>query len=107
MKRRIVDYALPCPDCDGDGTVLVEVTGGRFNSHEQQWFPAERLETCDTCSGSGTVYASDMDWLDSNGRLDFRNAVDNYSRRITRHDVRRIYEQPRRAPSRPEQALPF
>lgn len=106
MKRKVIDYCLPCPDCD-DGTVLVEVTGGRWDPGLGGWLPDERLEACGTCSGSGEVYASEMDWLTESGRLDFRNAVDNYDRPLSRHHVRRIYEQPRRAPARPEQVLPF
>lgn len=108
MKRRVVDYALPCPEVDCEnGQVLVEVSGGRFDSRQGQWFPAEQVEVCKTCSGTGEVYASEMDWLTESGHLDFRNAIDNYAWSITRHDVRRIYEQPPVPRAASEEALPW
>jgi len=43
----------PCPVCGGDGTIPYDLTGGRFDTHMQQWYPSEGTMTCDTCGGSG------------------------------------------------------
>lgn len=49
-----------CRDCSGDGTVFVEVTGGRFNLREQQWYPHEVAEPCDRCHGTGRIWIEEL-----------------------------------------------
>lgn len=49
-----------CRDCYGEGHYLVEVPGGRFDSHMQQWYPHEELEPCSRCFGSGEIWEEEL-----------------------------------------------
>jgi hypothetical protein len=44
----------PCHACEGEGHVMVEVRGGRWNSYIGTWEPDERPEECIECDGRKT-----------------------------------------------------
>jgi RecJ-like exonuclease len=46
---------VSCPECFGDGCIITDVPGGRFNAAMEQWYPDEKTETCERCFGTGYV----------------------------------------------------
>ena len=44
-----------CPECFGEGYILVDVPGGRFDSAMEQWYPDEDTQMCDYCQGAGYI----------------------------------------------------
>ena len=42
-----------CPCCDGEGTIEVEVSGGRWDRSVGGFYPDEVTKTCPKCHGYG------------------------------------------------------
>ncbi len=44
---------VACPDCEGEGRLEYEVSGGHYDDHLGQWYPTWEMRTCVTCRGTG------------------------------------------------------
>jgi RecJ-like exonuclease len=48
---------VTCPDCEGEGCLEYEVSGGHYDDHLGQWYPTWEMRACVTCRGTGEVTA--------------------------------------------------
>jgi RecJ-like exonuclease len=55
-NRAIIIADEPCWDCDGEGHYLQEVSGGYYDSAQEQWYPDEEEVECETCHGEGVLF---------------------------------------------------
>ena len=46
-----------CPDCEGEGSIEYEISGGRWNSYAQggMWEPWYGERPCERCDGLGMI----------------------------------------------------
>jgi hypothetical protein len=44
-----------CDECGGEGCVTETVSGGRFDSRAEQWYPEEETRVCPECHGEKTL----------------------------------------------------
>lgn len=43
----------PCPHCCGEGYLITIGAPGRYDPHQEAWFPSETIEPCPACQGTG------------------------------------------------------
>jgi hypothetical protein len=44
-----------CAGCGGEGCITETVSGGRFDSRAEQWYPDEETRVCPECNGEKTI----------------------------------------------------
>jgi hypothetical protein len=44
-----------CSECGGEGCITETVSGGRFDSRAEQWYPDETTRVCPECNGTKTL----------------------------------------------------
>jgi hypothetical protein len=80
-------HKVNCPMCQGEGYLEETLPGGRFDSHAEQWYPAEQQRECPLCRGQRTIDKPSHDNL-FNLTSDYQQLKSKREfRRSTRNDV--------------------